>query len=109
LDAAQAQPTTAHQDALQHMQQRLADFSQTPSAQLLEQVRCRDDASYVGWVKAQSAQHQQWLLAQPWSAAQQQHFEMLAQQSLKQQIAIEKADTLPFELYRQQYVSLQSI
>ena len=44
------------------------------------------------------------LLALPWDAAQQQHYEALAAQSLAAQKAIEDADTLPFEDWRQQYM-----
>ena len=42
--------------------------------------------------------------ALPWDAAQQQHYEALDAQSLAAQKAIEDADTLPFEDWRQQYM-----
>jgi glutamate--cysteine ligase len=45
------------------------------------------------------------LLALPYSAAQQSRFAQLAQQSLQEQRDIEARDTMPFEHYRQQYIS----
>ena len=45
------------------------------------------------------------LLAQPWSAPQQARFEALAEQSRRDQKAIEAADSQPFEVFRQEYVS----
>jgi glutamate--cysteine ligase len=41
----------------------------------------------------------------PWSAEQQALFEREAQESLDRQRAIEAADTVPFETFRQDYVS----
>ena len=63
------------------------------------------DNSYVRFVRAQSLQTQQALLALPWTEEQQARFEAMAQQSLADQRAIEAADTLPFEAFRQNYIS----
>jgi glutamate--cysteine ligase len=41
----------------------------------------------------------------PWSAEQQSRFEAMSQQSLFEQKKIEAADTMPFEIYREQYLS----
>ena len=45
------------------------------------------------------------LLALPWSAAQQARFEAMSAASVAEQQRIEAADTMPFEIYRQEYVS----
>jgi glutamate--cysteine ligase len=45
------------------------------------------------------------LLGLPWSAKQQARYEAMALQSLEDQRAIEAADTMPFEIYRQEYTS----
>jgi glutamate--cysteine ligase len=59
----------------------------------------------VGFVRERSAQTRQHLLELPWTAAQQASAEAESRQSLLDQKAIEDSDSLPFELYRQEYVS----
>ena len=76
-----------------------------PSARVLETMAAEHDNSYVRFVRAQSLQTQQALLALPWTEEQQARFEAMAQQSLADQRAIEAADTLPFEAFRQNYIS----
>ena len=49
------------------------------------------------------------LLALPWSDAQQARYLAMAQASLAEQKAIEAADTLPFEAWRQRYVALDAL
>ena len=44
-------------------------------------------------------------LSLPWSAKQQARFEAMAVQSLEDQRAIEASDTMPFDVYRQEYTS----
>ena len=56
-------------------------------------------------LREHSVQAQAELLALPWSLEQQGLFEAEAQASLDQQRAIEAADTIPFETFRQDYVS----
>ncbi|MNU10868.1 hypothetical protein D3C72_2582850 [compost metagenome] len=41
----------------------------------------------------------------PWPEHDQAHFEQMTQDSIEAQKKIEESDTLPFEVYRQQYVS----
>ena len=67
-------------------------------------MRGQHGCSYEAFSFAQSQQARERLLAMPWDAAQQQHYEALAAQSLAAQKAIEDADTLPFEDWRQQYM-----
>jgi glutamate--cysteine ligase len=76
-----------------------------PSARVLAAMARDHGDSFVSFVRAQSAHTQEALLALPWSAVQQAHFERLSAQSIEQQKAIEAADTLPFEIYRREYVS----
>jgi glutamate--cysteine ligase len=63
------------------------------------------DNSFVQFVRAQSEKTRDVLQALPWTAAQQSHFELLSRESVAAQKKIEAADTMPFEIYRQQYVS----
>ena len=102
LDAAQGGGDYAA--ALQQAQARLADSSLTPSARVLAAMRGQHGCSYEAFSFAQSQQARERLLAMPWDAAQQQHYEALAAQSLAAQKDIEDADTLPFEDWRQQYM-----
>jgi gamma-glutamylcysteine synthetase len=95
----------AHTQALAAMVQRLNDLASTPSARVLSAIQSRADSSFVGFVRQQSAHTHQQLLSLPWSDAQQAAFEAESRQSLIDQKAIEDNDSLPFEIYRQEYVS----
>ena len=107
--AASAPAATPHADALAAMVHRLHHLDTSPSAQVLSQVQARADQSYVGFVCERSASARQQLLALPWAAAQQAAFDAESRQSLVDQKAIEDTDSLPFELYRQEYVSPQRL
>ena len=76
-----------------------------PSARVLRAMAQEHGDSFIGFIKAQSAEIHRQLLALPWSAKQQARFEAMAEQSVHDQRAIETADTMPFEIYRQEYVS----
>ena len=65
------------------------------------------DDVYVKFIRAQSEQTRRHLLNLPYPAEMAQRFEAMAQASFQAQAEIEAADTLPFEAYRQQYVSPQ--
>ena len=80
-----------------------------PSARVLRAMAQQHDDSFIGFVRAQSAEIHRQLLALPWSTKQQARFEAMAAQSVLDQRAIEAADSLPFEIYRQEYVSPQRL
>ena len=80
-----------------------------PSARVLTVMQRDFDNSFIGFTRAQSQQTKSKLLALPFSAAQQARFAALGEQSVQDQKAIEAADTMPFEAYRQQYVSAQRL
>jgi glutamate--cysteine ligase len=63
------------------------------------------DNSFIGFTRAQSQQTKAKLLALPFSAAQRARFTAMSEQSVRDQQAIEAGDSMPFEIYRQQYVS----
>ncbi|MCM2348304.1 MAG: glutamate--cysteine ligase, partial [Acidovorax soli] len=65
--------------------------------------------SFTGFSTQQSALARDALLALPWSAAQQARFAALADESVAAQKAIEAADTLPFEEWRQHYMAAQGL
>jgi len=107
LDAAHGD--TLHGQALAAARAALNQPDSLPSARVLQSIRQQPDQSFVAFVRERSIATQQALLALPYSAAQRAHFDALAQQSVRDQKAIEAADTLPFEQYRQQYLSPQRL
>ena len=54
---------------------------------------------------AQSVQTRNTLLGLPWTTAQEQQFEAMARESVQQQRRIEAEDTMPFEIYRREYLA----
>ena len=76
-----------------------------PSARVLAVMERDFGNSFSGFTRAQSQQTKAKLLALPFGGAPQARFEALSQQSVQDQKAIEAADTMPFESYRQQYMS----
>jgi glutamate--cysteine ligase len=61
--------------------------------------------SYVRFVLAQSRAHRETILKLPLSAEVAERFARLAEESLVEQRRIEAADAVPFETYRQRYLS----
>jgi glutamate--cysteine ligase len=83
----------------------LQDADSVPSARVLASMAASYDNSFSGFVCARSEQTRRTLLGLPWSADQQALFDRMTQTSIEAQKRIEAADTLPFEMYREQYVS----
>ena len=98
-----------YSEALAAATAALNDPSLLPSARVLAAMAQDFDNSFVQFVRAQSEKTRDVLQALPWTAAQQSHFEMLSRESVAAQKKIEAADTMPFEIYRQQYVSPQRL
>jgi glutamate--cysteine ligase len=103
LDA--ANQCSDYTQALIAARQALDDASALPSARVLAEVQATPEQSFLRWVENRSAQTRAELLARPWSAEQQAHYAELAARSLRDQRAIEAADTMPFEVFRKEYVS----
>jgi glutamate--cysteine ligase len=97
--------TTDYGDALRAAQSLLKDADLLPSARVLAVMQKDFGDSFIGFTRAQSQQTKSKLLALPFSAAQQARFAALSEQSLADQKAIEAADSMAFEAYRQQYIS----
>jgi glutamate--cysteine ligase len=83
----------------------LDDASLLPSARVLAAMAQDHDNSFVRFVRKQSETTRDVLRALPWTDAQQAHYEALSRESVVAQKKIEAEDTMPFEIYRQQYVS----
>lgn len=107
LDAAHA--TSAYGEALRAAVRALGSADTLPSANVLATMRRDFDDSYGAFVRAQSAQTKAGLLILPFSADQRSRFERSVQASIDAQAGIEAADTMPFEVYRQEYLSARRL
>ncbi len=96
---------SAYREALTAAIAALADPDSTPSARVLQAMARDHGNSYVGFVLAQSRAHRDTILGLPLSAEVVERFARLAEESLAEQRRIEAADTVPFEVYRQRYLS----
>ncbi|MGJ7507091.1 glutamate--cysteine ligase [Variovorax sp. GT1P44] len=102
LDAAHG--GSKHAEAVRAASVALGDPAILPSARALEAMKVHNN-SFVGFLRAQSEQTRETLLALPFPAAQQAEFERMTHTSIEAQERIEASDTMPFEIYREQYVS----
>ena len=103
LDAAHG--GDVHRDALAGAVAALDNPAVTPSARILETMAREHGNSHVRFVLAQSLAHRRTILDLPYPAEIAQRFVRLADESMTEQHAIEAADTLPFESYRQLYLA----
>ena len=103
LDAAHG--GTGYADAVRAASASLAAPDTLPSARVLQAMAARHDNSFVAFVREQSEATRVALLAQPFSPELEARFDAMTAESVDAQRKIEAADTMPFEIYRQQYVS----
>jgi len=98
-----------HREALLRAWQVLDNPATAPSARVLDAMASDFENSYIAFTRAQSKQTKAALLALPYSDQLHNRFTRLAQESVEEQRRIEAADVLPFELYRQQYLSVERL
>ena len=65
--------------------------------------------SFISFGRAQSAQIKETLMRLPFSAQAQARIAASARASIDEQKAIEAADTLPFEIFRQDYLDIRRL
>ena len=80
-----------------------------PSARVLETMVRDFGGSFVGFARAQSQQIKETLMRLPFPAQAQARIAAAARASLDAQKAIEAADTLPFEEFRQDYLDIRRL
>ena len=80
------------------------DPSKTPSAKMLEEMREHDEG-FFGFAQRNSLKYLDYFKSRELSLERQQFFESLTQESLLKQQEIERADSLSFDDYLQQYFS----
>jgi glutamate--cysteine ligase len=100
---------TDYRDALSAAQAAWRSPGTLPSARVLSAIAASEGRAYTAFVRERALQAQANLLALPWTPEQQQLFDNEAQASLDRQRAIEAADTVPFETFRQDYVSAKRL
>ncbi|MCC6611030.1 MAG: glutamate--cysteine ligase [Burkholderiales bacterium] len=103
LDAARG--GSAHRDALAAAETALRDPSILPSARVLQAITENHGDSYTCFALAQSLAHRPYFQGLPLAPEVEQRFERMAAASLAEQRAIEASDKVPFETFRQQYIS----
>jgi len=103
LDAAHG--VLDYSQALAAAHQLLANPEQTPSAQVLAAVTGQFQGQFKAFGAAQSQAARAATLAQPWSEALTARYQALAADSVGAQKSLEAADTVPFEEWRQCYMS----
>ena len=107
LDAAHG--TSDYSTALAAATVGLKDASTLPSARVLAAMAKDHDNSFVMFVRAQSEKTKRHFQALPFSNDQQAYFTQLSQRSIADQKKIEAMDSMPFEMYREQYVSAKRL
>jgi glutamate--cysteine ligase len=103
LDAARG--GGAYRDALAAAVAALGDPESLPSARVLRAMASEHDNSYVRLVLALSLRHRKTLGGLPFPPEVEERFTRMARESLAEERRIEAADRVPFETYRQQYLS----
>jgi len=103
LDAARG--GDAHRKALSAATQALGDPSLTSSARVLRELHDIHNRSYLAFAQARSVQYRGYFLELPFPPEIQTRYLRMAQDSLAEQRDIEAADRIPFETFREQYLS----
>lgn len=95
--------------ALQAARALMASPDDTPSARVLQSITQEHGHSFEAFARTCSVQAQAALLALPWQSDQQARYAAMAEESLAAQKAIEAADTLPFEAWRERYMAVSEL
>ena len=107
LDAAHG--GQAYQAALTAAAAALKDATLLPSARVLREVEESYNKVYVRFALAHSLRHRDALKQLPLDAELQERLVSMASESLRAQRGIEAADSIPFEQYRQGYLSRERL
>jgi glutamate--cysteine ligase len=107
LDAAHG--NSLYSEALAAAETSLHKPDSLPSARVLAAMAQDYDKSFIRFVRAQSEKTRAKLLSLPFSDELNAHYRALTAQSIAEQKQIELLDSLPFEIYRQQYVAAERL
>jgi glutamate--cysteine ligase len=107
LDRAHA--GAAYREALAAAVRAVDDPAPLPSARVLAEMQQSYGSSYAHFALARSLEHAKTLRSEPLPAETEARFARLAKESIRKQKEIEAADKVPFETYRQKYLSHESL
>ena len=107
LDA--AHKGDAYSEALQAAGMSLRQAETLPSARVLGTMAQDFDGSFVGFGRAQSEQIKETIMRLPFTPQVHARIAALARVSMQEQLRIEAADTMPFEIFRQQYLDTKRL
>jgi glutamate--cysteine ligase len=99
----------AHMEAIALASAALYGPQQLPSARVLQALHSQHDGSYNGFVKACAERTRTAVMRRPFPDEACAEFIRLAADSIDEQRRVELADTVPFEEFRQQYLSPQRL
>ncbi|HLQ01892.1 MAG TPA: glutamate--cysteine ligase [Burkholderiales bacterium] len=100
---------SAYRDALAAAVTAVEDPAPVPSARVLSEIQQSHGGSYARFALARSLEHARTLRNEPLSSEVEARFVRLAEESVRKQKEIEAADKIPFETYRQKYLSHESL
>jgi glutamate--cysteine ligase len=100
---------TDYQHALSVAVRRVDDPDSLPSARALAEMEEDYDGAYAEAVITRSHAHRQLLMSAPLPAAVEERFARMSRESIEAQRNIEASDKVPFEVYRQQYLSRERL
>jgi glutamate--cysteine ligase len=98
-----------HRDAVAQARASLAEPHRLPSARALSELSSAGQGGYVDLLRRLSSEAKQAVLALPWNAALADRFESLAAESKQAQARLEASDRMPFEAWRQHYLSVDRL
>jgi glutamate--cysteine ligase len=99
----------AYRDALSVAGMALGKPAVLPSARVLAEMGEQHGNSFPRFARARSFRYKEELLSRPWSAVDEARFVEMAARSIEEQRRIEASDSMPFEVYRQQYLSKERL
>ena len=100
---------TDYSAALREARALMQAPERTPSARVLDTMVREHASSFESFAFHQSELARDTLLNLPRTAEQQARYVAMADESIAAQKAIEAADTLPFEEWRQQYMAVEQL
>jgi len=103
LDAAHG--VSLYSEAVQAAAAALDNPDSLASARVLKAMQQDFGGSFIDYTRARAQDTRSVLLAEPFPAEQQARFAAMSAQSVEEQKAIERGDTMPFDIYLAQYLS----
>ena len=105
----EANGVDAHATAVDSARQAVDDAERLPSARMLREIRDDHDGSYVRFALARSRRHREEVSREPIAAHDAERLARMADASFEDQRRLEEGDSIPFETFRQRYLSTASL